>query len=91
MPNRVRILMASDGDRAEPERRAGRAPARVGERAKVTDACYPRHRHQEFPKFLKKAATACPGREVHVVCGNYAVHLDQGRRRDPRQPQASED
>jgi hypothetical protein len=24
-------------------------------------ACYPRHRHEEFLKFLKKAARACPG------------------------------
>ncbi len=40
----------------------------------VTDACYPRHRHQEFLKFLKKVATAYPGRELHVVCDNYATH-----------------
>jgi transposase len=40
----------------------------------VTDACYPRHRHQEFLKFLKKVAAACPGRQLHVVCGNYATH-----------------
>jgi hypothetical protein len=25
---------------------------------KVTDACYPRHRHQEFLRFLKKVAAA---------------------------------
>ncbi|HXW88809.1 MAG TPA: IS630 family transposase [Streptosporangiaceae bacterium] len=40
----------------------------------VTDACYPRHRHQEFLKFLKKVAAAYPGRDLHVVCGNYATH-----------------
>ena len=40
----------------------------------VTDACYPKHRHQEFGKFPKKAAAACPGRELHVVCDNYATH-----------------
>ena len=28
---------------------------------KVTDACYPRHRHEEFLKFLKQAAAAYPG------------------------------
>jgi hypothetical protein len=33
----------------------------------VGDACYPRHRHQEFLKFLKKVAAAWPGRELHVV------------------------
>src|SRR5258708_14822207 len=41
---------------------------------KVTDACYPQHRHQEFLKFLKKVAAAYPGRELHVVCDNYATH-----------------
>jgi transposase len=41
---------------------------------KVTDACYPRHRHQEFLKFLKKVAAAYPARELHVVCDNYSAH-----------------
>jgi transposase len=42
---------------------------------KITaDACYPRHRHQEFLKFLKKVAAAHPGVELHVVCDNYATH-----------------
>jgi transposase len=40
----------------------------------VTDACYPRHRHQEFLKFLKKVAAAYPATELHVVCDNYATH-----------------
>ena len=26
----------------------------------VTDACYPRHRHQEFLRFLKKVTAAYP-------------------------------
>ena len=44
----------------------------------VTDACYPRHRHQEFLRFLKKAAAACPGQDLHIVCDNYAArkHAD---------------
>jgi len=33
----------------------------------VTDACYPRHRHQEFLKFLKKTAAAYPGTPLHIV------------------------
>jgi transposase len=41
---------------------------------KVTDACYPRHRHEEFLKFLKKVARAYPRVELHVVCDNYATH-----------------
>ena len=44
----------------------------------VTDACYPRHRHQEFLKFLTKTAAAYPGTGLHVICGNYATrtHAD---------------
>jgi transposase len=38
------------------------------------DACYARHRHQEFLKFLKKVAAAHPGVELHVVLDNYATH-----------------
>jgi hypothetical protein len=33
----------------------------------TADACYPRHRHQEFLKFLKQIAAAHPGVELHVV------------------------
>jgi DDE superfamily endonuclease len=40
----------------------------------VTDACYPKHRHQEFLRFLTKVAAACPGQELHVICDNYATH-----------------
>jgi transposase len=40
----------------------------------VTDACYPRHRHQEFLKFLKKTAAAYPATGLHVICGNCATH-----------------
>jgi len=40
----------------------------------VTEACYARHRHQEFLKFLKKTAAACPATNVHVVCDGYATH-----------------
>ena len=42
---------------------------------KITaDACYPRHRHQEFLRFLKKVAAAHPGADLHVVLDNYATH-----------------
>jgi transposase len=42
---------------------------------KITaDACYPRHRHQEFLAFLKKVAAAHPGVDLHVVADNYAAH-----------------
>jgi transposase len=41
---------------------------------KVIDACYPRHRHQEFLRFLKQVATAYPRVRLHVVCDNYGTH-----------------
>jgi transposase len=41
---------------------------------KVTDACYQRHRHQEFLRFLKQVAAAYPRVALHVVCDNYAAH-----------------
>jgi transposase/transposase-like protein len=44
---------------------------------KVTDACYPRHRHQEFLKFLKQVAKAYPRIPLHVVCDNYGTHKHQ--------------
>ena len=41
---------------------------------KVTDACYPRHRHEEFLRFLKQVAKAYPRVKLHIVCDNYATH-----------------
>jgi transposase len=41
---------------------------------KVTDACYPRHRHTEFLAFLKQVAKAYPRVKLHIVCDNYATH-----------------
>jgi transposase len=41
---------------------------------KVTDACYPRHRHQEFLAFLKQVAKAYPRVKLHVVVDNYGTH-----------------
>ncbi len=46
----------------------------------VTDACYARHRHQEFLRFLKKTAAAYPGQELHVICDSYATHKQRTRR-----------
>ncbi len=40
----------------------------------VIDACYPKHRHQEFLRFLEKVAAAYPAVDLHVVCDNYATH-----------------
>jgi transposase len=41
---------------------------------KVTDACYPRHRHEEFLRFLRQVAKAYPRQQLHIVCDNYATH-----------------
>jgi hypothetical protein len=46
---------------------------------KVTAACQPRHRHQEFPRFLKQVAKAYPDRELHLVMDNYAAHKSGSR------------
>jgi transposase len=41
---------------------------------KVTATCLPRHRHQEFLRFLKQVARAYPAGELHLVMDNYAAH-----------------
>src|SRR6266567_808751 len=40
----------------------------------VTDACDPRHRHEEFLRFLKQVAKAYPRVQLHIVADNYATH-----------------
>jgi transposase len=41
---------------------------------KVTDACYPRHRHEEFLRFLRQVAKTYPRKRLHIVVDNYATH-----------------
>jgi transposase len=41
---------------------------------KVTAACKPRHRHQEFLAFCKQVARTYPTGELHLVMDNYAAH-----------------
>jgi transposase len=41
---------------------------------RVTDACYDRHRHEEFLRFLKQVAKAYPRVKLHIVVDNYATH-----------------
>jgi transposase len=41
---------------------------------RVTDACYPRHRHEEFLRFLRHVAKTYPRTELHLVVDNYATH-----------------
>src|SRR3954469_610230 len=41
----------------------------------VIGQCQPRHRHQEFLKFLEKIERTVPGRrEVHLILDNYGTH-----------------
>jgi transposase len=41
----------------------------------VISDCHPRHRHQEWLRFLKLIETQVPaGRPVHLICDNYATH-----------------
>src|SRR5690606_1560136 len=41
---------------------------------KVIHECMPRHRHQEFLKFLKRMEKSVePGLEIHVILDNYAT------------------
>src|SRR6266545_2103083 len=40
---------------------------------KVTGACYPQHRHQEFLQFLRQVAKAYPRVPLHLVCDNYGT------------------
>ncbi|MGH3099106.1 MAG: IS630 family transposase [Streptosporangiales bacterium] len=40
----------------------------------VTKACMPRHRHQEFLRFLKQVAKTYPRRQLHLVLDNYGTH-----------------
>lgn len=41
---------------------------------RVTAACTPRHRHQEFLAFLNQLGRACPDQELHLVRDNYSTH-----------------
>jgi transposase len=40
----------------------------------VTDACYTRHRNEEFLAFHQQVAEVYPRRQMHVVVDNYATH-----------------
>ena len=48
----------------------------------VIHECMPRHRHQEFLKFMKKVERSVePGLEIHVILDNYATHKHENVRR----------
>jgi transposase len=42
---------------------------------RVIGQCYPRHRHQEFLKFLRRLDDEFPsGKELHLILDNYGTH-----------------
>jgi transposase len=42
---------------------------------RVVGECHPRHRHQEFIKFLRRLDTEFPGNlELHLILDNYGTH-----------------
>ncbi len=44
--------------------------------------CMPRHRHQEFLKFMKRVERSVePGLDIHVILDNYATHKHEKVRR----------
>jgi transposase len=55
---------------------------------RIEQACLPRHRHQEFLRFLRQVAKAYPRVKLHIVVDNYATHkhpkVKAWLRRNPR-------
>jgi transposase len=56
---------------------------------KVISLCQPRHRHQEWIKFLRLINDATPaGKELHIIADNYAAHkhfkVERWLKRHPR-------
>jgi transposase len=48
----------------------------------VISECMPRHRHQEWLKFLKKLDAEVPqGLDIHIICDNYSTHKHEKVRR----------
>jgi transposase len=47
----------------------------------VIGSCYPRHRHEEFLKFLRQINRETPaGQELHLILDNYGTHHHEGVR-----------
>ena len=40
----------------------------------VIGQCLPRHRHEEFLRFLRKSTAKDPRGSVHLILDNYATH-----------------
>jgi len=42
----------------------------------VIGECQPRHRHQEFLRFLRQLDKEIPGKELHLILDNYGTHKE---------------
>ncbi len=47
----------------------------------VIGECHPRHRHQEFLRFLKQLDREMPDKELHLVLDNYGTHKQEDVRK----------
>ncbi len=43
----------------------------------VIGECHPRHRHQEFLRFLKQLDKEIPDKELHLILDNYGTHKQE--------------
>jgi transposase len=55
----------------------------------IISQCHPRHRHQEWLRFLRLIKSEVPGgKDVHLICDNYATHkhskVQAWAKRNPR-------
>jgi transposase len=55
----------------------------------IISQCHPRHRHQEWLRFLRLIKSQVPGdKDVHLICDNYATHkhakVQAWAKRNPR-------
>src|SRR5215207_4812116 len=74
-PDKAVVLSIDEKSQIQAlDRTAPILPMRPGLPEKVTHACYPRHRHEEFLRFLKHVAKAYPRAKLHLVCDNYGTH-----------------
>ncbi len=46
----------------------------------VIGECHPRHRHQEFLRFLNQLDKEMPDKELHLILDNYGTHKQNKRR-----------
>lgn len=55
----------------------------------IISQCHPRHRHQEWLRFLRLIKSEVPGgKDIHLICDNYATHkhskVQAWAKRNPR-------